>query len=60
MELKQPMGDAFGLLAIGAGGENDLKIGHTRSPVFTKYGSFLGKDEAKPAFTEKIEQANGR
>jgi cell division protein FtsB len=27
--------------------------------VFTKYGSFRGKDEAKPAFTEKIEQANG-
>jgi hypothetical protein len=29
------VGDAFGLLAIGAGGENNLKIGH----VFTNYAS---------------------
>ncbi len=36
MLLDQAMGDAFGLLAIGAGGENNLKIGH----MFTKYGSF--------------------
>ena len=34
--LDQAMGDAFGLLAISAGGENNLKIGH----MFTKYGSF--------------------
>ena len=33
------------LLAIGAGGQNDLKVGHTRSPMFTKYGSFSPNGE---------------
>jgi hypothetical protein len=31
MQLDQALGDAFGLLAIGAGAENDLKIGHRLS-----------------------------
>ena len=35
--LDQAMGDPFGLLAIGAGGKNDLKIGHERSPGSTVY-----------------------
>ncbi len=37
--LNQPMGDTFGLLAISAGGQDNLKIGH----MFTKYGSFYSK-----------------
>jgi hypothetical protein len=57
MQLDQAMGDAFGLLAIGAGAENDLKIGHRyflsnpgagrEQPraMFTKYGSFYPKRE---------------
>jgi hypothetical protein len=28
MQLNQAMGDSIGLFAIGAGAENDLKIGH--------------------------------
>jgi hypothetical protein len=42
--LDQPMGDALGLLAVGAGGKNNLKIGH----MFTKYGSFDRKRENFP------------
>jgi hypothetical protein len=42
--LDQPMGDALGLLAIGAGGKNNLKIGH----MFTNYGSFDRKRENFP------------
>jgi hypothetical protein len=34
--LDQAMGDTFGLLAISAGGQDNLKIGH----MFTKYASF--------------------
>jgi hypothetical protein len=33
------MGDTFGLLAISAGSQDNLKIGH----MFTNYGSFYFK-----------------
>jgi hypothetical protein len=38
------MGDALGLLSIGTGGKNNLKIGH----MFTNYGSFDGRRENFP------------
>jgi hypothetical protein len=42
LELDQAMGDKVSLFAIGAGGENDLKIGHEVTSGLTKYGSFCG------------------
>jgi hypothetical protein len=42
--LDQAMGDALGLLVIGAGGKNNLKISH----MFTNYGSFNRKRENFP------------
>jgi hypothetical protein len=44
LQLDHAMGDAFCLFAIGAGGKNNLKIGH----MFTNYGSFVCNRENFP------------
>jgi hypothetical protein len=53
------MGDTFGLVAISAGGQHNLKIGH----MFTKYGSFYIHRKnflLATGFTEKIRQRIAR
>ena len=46
------MGNAFGLFAVGASAQNDLKIRHRFNHIdmsmFTKYGSFDPKQENFP------------